>query len=105
MRRTQRSAEAKAYQHLYKTARWLKLRLIHLSAHPLCRMCRDEGRITPAKVVDHIKAHKGDEALFWDMGNWQSLCTSHHNGAAQSRDRTGKTRPVIGLDGWPIGSP
>lgn len=103
-RRTQRSAEAKAWQHLYKTTRWTKLRLIHLSAEPLCRMCKDEGRITPATVVDHIKAHKGDETLFWNMGNWQSLCSSHHNSHAQSRDRTGKDTPVIGPDGWPLNS-
>jgi 5-methylcytosine-specific restriction protein A len=25
-------------------------------------------------VVDHIRPHMGDPALFWDEGNWQALC-------------------------------
>lgn len=102
MRTRTRSREGQSWQHLYKTARWLKLRLIHLSAEPLCRMCRDEGRITPAKVVDHIKAHKGDPALFWDMGNLQALCAPHHNGVKQREERLGKRILPRGIDGWPI---
>lgn len=102
MRRTQRSAEAASWQWLYNTGRWRKVRLLHLQTEPLCRMCADEGRITAAQVVDHIKAHKGDEALFWDSSNWQSVCKPCHDRHAQSRDRTGKEKPIIGLDGWPI---
>ena len=30
-------------------------------------------------MVDHIIPHKGDEALFWDEDNLQSLCTPCHN--------------------------
>lgn len=104
MRTRTRSREGQSWQHLYKTARWLKLRLIHLSAEPLCRMCRDEGRITPAKVVDHIKAHKGDPVLFYG-GPFQSLCKPCHDRHKQAEERTGKAKPVIGLDGWPAGSP
>jgi 5-methylcytosine-specific restriction protein A len=29
------------------------------------------GRL--ANAVDHIKAHKGDVALFWDKANWQAM--------------------------------
>lgn len=65
-------------------------------------MCGAEGRVTAANVVDHIKAHKGDRVLFFDASNLQSLCPSCHNRHAQSRDRTGRLRPVIGLDGWPV---
>jgi len=32
-----------------------------------------------ATVVDHITPHKGDNDLFWDRANWQSLCESCHN--------------------------
>ena len=65
-------------------------------------MCKQTGRLTPATVVDHIKAHKGDETLFWDQTKWQSLCKPCHDSHAKSRDMTGIEKPVIGLDGWPI---
>lgn len=104
MRTRTRSREGQSWQHLYKTARWLKLRLIHLSAEPLCRMCRDEGRITPATVCDHIHPHKGDPALFYG-GPFQSLCKPCHDRHKQAEERTGKAKPIIGLDGWPAGSP
>lgn len=47
--------------------------------HPFCRHCLDEGVYTPAHCVDHVKPHRGDEALFWDRDNWQSLCKRHHD--------------------------
>ena len=93
--------QSRPWQHLYN-GRWRKLRLAHLNAHPLCVMCGQEGRITAASVVDHIKAHKGNEALFWDTGNWQSLCAPHHNSVKQSEERTGKRISARGPDGWPI---
>ena len=100
-RRTARSREGAAWQALYNTTRWRKLRLIHLGSEPLCRMCMDEGRITPATICDHVVPHKGDPDLFF-AGPFQSLCKPCHDRHAQSRDRTGKPPPVIGLDGWPI---
>ena len=36
-------------------------------------------RIEVATVVDHIMPHKGDNTLFWDRDNWQSLCKRFHN--------------------------
>jgi 5-methylcytosine-specific restriction endonuclease McrA len=42
-------------------------------------MCKTQGKVTEATVVDHIIPHKGDEALFWDIHNWQSLCKRHHD--------------------------
>ena len=61
------------------TRQWEKARAVHLLNHPLCVMCMATGRITPANVVDHIVPHRGDQALFWDRSNWQSLCAEHHN--------------------------
>ncbi|PZR07117.1 MAG: HNH endonuclease [Archangium gephyra] len=55
-------------------ARWRKARAAFLAAHPLCAECQRHGRVTPARVVDHIKPHRGDEALFWNEANWQALC-------------------------------
>jgi hypothetical protein len=52
-------------------------------------MCRDSGRVTAADTVDHIKAHKGDTALFFAFDNTASLCAHHHNSAKQSEERLG----------------
>lgn len=60
-------------------SRWQKARAGWLRSHPLCRMCEARGRVTPATVVDHITPHRGDMALFWDRGNWQSLCAPCHD--------------------------
>lgn len=59
--------------------RWQKARERHLQAHPLCIECEREGCVTAATVVDHRIPHRGDQALFWDESNWDSLCTTHHN--------------------------
>lgn len=58
---------------------WQKARVGYLASHPLCVYCEREGRVTAATVVDHIVAHRGDQALFWDKENWQSLCATHHS--------------------------
>ncbi|AWO91930.1 MULTISPECIES: HNH endonuclease [Bradyrhizobium] len=62
---------------------WSKARRAFLDKHPDCAMC---GK--PAVVVDHVKPHRGDRALFWDKGNWQPLCTHHHNSTKQSLERS-----------------
>lgn len=103
-----RSPEAEAHRRLYKLARWYGpngLRLRRLRAEPLCRMCAAEGRVTPATLVDHIIEPKGNEALFFDYDNTQSLCDDSrwrcHSSRKQSQERTGRPAVVIGLDGWP----
>lgn len=70
------------------STRWRNARKVYLSANPLCVLCRDAGRITPATVVDHRKAHRGDAVLFWDQTNWRSLCSSCH-GAKTCREDGG----------------
>lgn len=58
---------------------WRDARLAFLADHPLCAQCEREGRLTGADVVDHITPHRGDAGLFWDEGNWQSLCKRCHD--------------------------
>ncbi|GMA52056.1 restriction endonuclease [Alicyclobacillus contaminans] len=67
-------------------SRWRKARLAYLRAHPLCAECERHGRMTPATVVDHIKPHKGDKALFWDTNNWQPLCKPCHDAKTARED-------------------
>jgi len=82
-------------------SRWEKARKTYLMRNPLCVMCHKEGRVTPATVVNHKTAHRGDQQLFWDQSNWEPLCKRHHDSDAQIIDRGGSPRPVIGPDGWP----
>lgn len=102
-RRDQRSPEAQAYSALYKTGRWRKLRWAMLVRDRFtCRMCGRVMHDTSQLVADHIKEHKGDEALFWDEDNIQTLCkTPCHDSLKQSMERGGK-KPTIGEDGWPV---
>ena len=59
--------------------RWQKARESYLKRHPLCVECVKQGRIVPATAVDHVIPHKGNQALFWDVNNWQSLCKRCHD--------------------------
>lgn len=57
---------------LYNTARWRALRAAHLKTAPECVNC---GAIDELSV-DHICPPRGDEALFFDPENLQTLCMS-----------------------------
>ena len=59
--------------------RWQQARAIYLREHPLCAYCKREGRTTLATVVDHKIPHRGNDALFWDEGNWRGLCARCHS--------------------------
>ena len=89
------------WRHLYKTKGWYRLRYYQLRKEPTCRYCEAQGRIEAATVVDHIKAHKGDESLFYDENNLQSLCKQHHDSAKQKEENRDI---VIGgdIEGFPI---
>lgn len=67
-------------------SRWQKARVTYLRGNPLCVHCQKEGVVSAATVVDHIIPHKGSQKLFWDKGNWQALCTRHHNIKTASED-------------------
>jgi len=68
-RKGMKSAAARGYNY-----RWRAERLLFLEANPKCVGCQGE-----ANVVDHKVAHKGDQKIFWNKKNWQSMCTSCHN--------------------------
>ena len=87
------------YAHLYGR-QWAKYRKRFLQANPLCRMCEQQGYIEEATVVDHIKPHKGDLDLFFDLNNLQSVCKAHHDSDLQSIEARGFDASV-GEDGLP----
>ncbi|MBF8651987.1 HNH endonuclease [Pseudomonas putida] len=72
--------------------KWQKARERYLNDHPLCVYCQRNGRITAARIVDHIVAHRGDMTLFWDQSNWQSLCKPCHDSVKQAEEAAGLSR-------------
>lgn len=44
------------------------------------------GEMVKATVVDHIIPHRGDQKLFWDQRNWQSLCKQCHDRKTLTED-------------------
>jgi len=71
-----RDARGSAQQRGYDS-HWHKYRNVYLSEHPLCVMCQQAGRVTPAEIIDHIIPLDmgGDK---WANKNLQALCRSHH---------------------------
>jgi 5-methylcytosine-specific restriction enzyme A len=60
-------------------AAWMRLRQAHLMEHPLCEQCKANGRITPARHVDHIEEFCGlDDLKRLDPANLRSLCVRCH---------------------------
>jgi 5-methylcytosine-specific restriction enzyme A len=90
---------ANARQRGYTRA-WEKARAVYLRAHPLCADCQKHGQLTPAHVVDHKVPHRGDQDLFWNEDNWQSLCSNCHSSHKQAAE-CGHVRGV-GVDGWTL---
>lgn len=67
-------------------SRWQKFSRNYLKEHPLCVRCQKEGKYVRATVVDHIKPHRGDPKLFWDVENMQPLCKSCHDRKTRRED-------------------
>ncbi len=96
-------------------SRWDKARRSFLFEHPLCAMCKEQGRVVAAAVVDHIEPHRlkdallsGDaqaiakaQKLFWNPKNWQGLCLPHHSSTKQRMEKSGKV-PGCTADGIPL---
>lgn len=79
------------------------IRELHLLDEPVCRMCKDEGRIVPVlekgqAVVDHIvpfRTGKDEDEqwyLFTDPYNLQTLCREHDK-IKTAADRARHTPP------------
>ena len=80
------------WHRLYDSKRWKCERIRYLTNNPFCVECAKDDTLKPASIVDHIIDHKGNESLFWDINNWQSLCIKHHN------SKTAKENKVFGRE-------
>lgn len=94
--------KSRPWKHLYNRAAWKRLRLAQLRRQPLCVMCERSGKATAAGVVDHVVPHKGDEALFFDAGNLQSLCATHHDASKSKAEARGVAEIGCDINGWPL---
>lgn len=76
--RLQTPHENRPYQSFYHMAAWTRKSLAFRKDHPLCELCKIEGRITPSEMTDHIvPINQGGDP--WDESNMQALCKRHHN--------------------------
>lgn len=90
-----RSPAAREYRRWYSTPGWRKLRDAQLAGEPLCRFCREAGRIAPP--LSAITSNPIEATPF------QSLCDGCHSGDKQSEERTGnRRRKGSTVDGWPL---
>lgn len=76
-----KSAYARGYNK-----RWQRARQTYLANHPLCVECMKQGKYVMATDVDHIIPHRGNQNIFWDTENWQSLCHSCHSKKTNRED-------------------
>jgi len=67
--------------------RWTRAAEEFRKRHPLCCMCEKEAKVSPAECVDHVIPHGGNDKLFWDERNWQSLCWLCHSKKTRSEQR------------------
>lgn len=90
------------------TSAWQRARAAYLKAHPLCVVCKEQGRVEAAEVVDHIVPPRLKDALdsgdamrierakklFWDSNNWQALSKRCHDRKTALEDSTFARRPL-----------
>lgn len=74
---------------LYGTARWKKLReSILVRDRFTCARCKRLVAEKGQAIVDHVRPHRRDPALFWDATNLQCLCKPCHDSAKQREEQT-----------------
>jgi len=64
-----------------------------LARAPAVKMCEAREIVAAAGIVDHVVAHKGNLALFWNERNWQALCAGCHSSRKQMLESPGKVQP------------
>lgn len=107
------SARKRGYTH-----QWDKARAAYLAepGHQFCVRCQARGLLNAGTmrmdgtietnrrriglVVDHIVPHRGDQRLFWDRTNWQTLCHDHHD-ITKQREEHGRATGGNDIAGRP----
>lgn len=74
----------KERQEIYQTTRWRQLRLAKLLASPLCEVCLQQDKVTPAVDVHHkisfltAKDYSNKMRLAYDYDNLMAICKTCH---------------------------
>lgn len=83
-----------SWRSWYKTARWQRLRLVVFRRDGY--VCQKTGVLLVGKypapnspVADHKEPHRGDEDLFWDPKNIETVSKSYHDKQKQSAEKLG----------------
>ena len=94
--------ENRAPRDLPNSRAWRAASKAWLQRYPVCVLCLCRGKINERAtedtcttqrllVVDHIEPHRGDDRLFWDHNNWQTLCRLCHDVDKQRHEQAGKS--------------
>jgi len=73
---------------------WRKIRKEFIKSNPLCKICKQDGKLTPAQEVHHVipLSENGTH----DISNLQSLCKYHHSSeSTRSGERWNKKAKVF----------
>jgi 5-methylcytosine-specific restriction protein A len=73
-----RAANKTNNQALYNSKAWRRVAKQQLGREPICRICYQNGALTPATLVDHITPIRLGGPIF-AIENLQSLCPTCHN--------------------------
>lgn len=105
-----RSPEAEQYRRLYRDKRWYGphgirkqafLRDFYTCQRCGCIVIEGNRHHRRAAVANHRKPHKGNEVLFFDLRNVETVCKACHDTLVQREEVRGYT---IGadIDGRPV---
>lgn len=79
-------------KHLYSTARWQKTRLsVFQRDGYTCQrsgvLCTGKHPAPNSPVANHKIPHRGDERLFWDENNIETVAKSVHDAEVQAEEQ------------------
>jgi len=69
--------------------RWDKLSKRWRRLHPLCALCKAQGKTVLGDLVDHIVSVRRAPERVLDESNLQTLCTTCHNAKTNAEDGGG----------------
>ena len=92
-------AQTLPWRAWYSLQRWRTRAKHQLRTDPLCCLCKEQGRVTPATIADHNPPHRGDYNAFL-LGPLRSLCKPCHDGLQAIKHKGYQSD--VGDDGYPI---
>lgn len=87
-----RHRDAQPWRAWYKTARWEQLRQqVFVRDMFVCQrsghMCIGQGNAPNAPIANHKTPHRGDERLFWDINNIETVTKAVHDSLIQREEQ------------------